>query len=476
MSDSESDHSENSLWGNSETRSEFDDADLHNHFMLHLLNGNLAGNVEEESDLEDTDLYDHLMLHMLNGELGLGVVSDEESDCEEAEVYNHIVLNMLNGDLGSNSEDSTEMDAAVWGQMPGDILERVLVKLPVASNFRFRTICKEWLALLSSSSFLKQCAPTVPHISAFQLVSNKDAQTGTTSSSLTKAYNLDLSFIPTSISSVGAADKGLICFCTFPKKHNKVALYVCNPMLKVWKALPEFSLQDEQYWESALVVNPALDSFQVIVVCGETDEDCSFWTVHVYSSQTDAWKTFRGDPTRAPFFGDSYMVVRDSILYHVDADDLQVVLYNLLDGKLVRKRELQLPINLLTHSALVQFGEDVLLVGDLWNANAYATFGIWKLDQRAMIWEEVSILPDEKCAELAKDWDLENCKAELVGGVAIGGVVCLDVEVSHYFNQSEGWKYALAFDMVAESWKIFHIKSLTERGPSVFEPRLDVIP
>jgi hypothetical protein len=52
--------------------------------------------------------------------------------------------------LSSITED---MKPQIWENFPKDIFEVVLARLPLATIFRFRIVCRQWHNLLSSQSF-----------------------------------------------------------------------------------------------------------------------------------------------------------------------------------------------------------------------------------------------------------------------------------------------------------------------------------
>ncbi|KAL2524597.1 F-box only protein 6 [Abeliophyllum distichum] len=65
------------------------------------------------------------------------------------------------------STSSTEnMEQHIWKEFPEDLFEAVIARLPIATFFRFRSVCRKWNSLLVSQSFSQQCvqvtqAPTL---------------------------------------------------------------------------------------------------------------------------------------------------------------------------------------------------------------------------------------------------------------------------------------------------------------------------
>lgn len=56
------------------------------------------------------------------------------------------------------SSTPATMDGEVWGSMPHDILEKILLLLPAASQVRFRAVCKAWQLKLQSQEFRERSA------------------------------------------------------------------------------------------------------------------------------------------------------------------------------------------------------------------------------------------------------------------------------------------------------------------------------
>jgi hypothetical protein len=55
------------------------------------------------------------------------------------------------------NNDGVDMDEQMWGHLPGHLLENhILVRLPLESLFRFRSVCTAWNLLIFSDEFLKR--------------------------------------------------------------------------------------------------------------------------------------------------------------------------------------------------------------------------------------------------------------------------------------------------------------------------------
>lgn len=54
-------------------------------------------------------------------------------------------------------KETVDMDEQMWGSLPGHLLEsHILVRLPLESLFRFRSVCTSWNLLIFSDEFLER--------------------------------------------------------------------------------------------------------------------------------------------------------------------------------------------------------------------------------------------------------------------------------------------------------------------------------
>ncbi|KAK8615772.1 hypothetical protein V6N13_017353 [Hibiscus sabdariffa] len=50
------------------------------------------------------------------------------------------------------------LDQDIWKEFPEDLFEPVIARLPIATFFCFRSVCRKWNSLLDSQTFAQRCA------------------------------------------------------------------------------------------------------------------------------------------------------------------------------------------------------------------------------------------------------------------------------------------------------------------------------
>ncbi|KAJ6346994.1 hypothetical protein OIU76_003647 [Salix suchowensis] len=110
--------------------------------------------------------------------------------------------------LGTTS--STEvMQQEIWKEFPEDLFEAVIARLPIATFFRFRSVCQKWNSLLDSQSFSELCSQFPQANPWFYTITHENVNSGA-------MYDPSL------------------------KKWN---FYVCNPLTQFFKELPPRSVR-----------------------------------------------------------------------------------------------------------------------------------------------------------------------------------------------------------------------------------------
>lgn len=153
-----------------------------------------------------------------------------------------------------------EMDESVWGQLPGEIVELVLRRLPVEVLFRFRAVCKHWRGLPMSAKFASSV--TQPRSSEAYLlgVEKIGGLQGCPvySGSGGSWSRIDLGFLEARFERFTferwsnydedrwggsefkgvSADGGLLAVCVRIRESEQDAIFVCNPLTRACNLLP----------------------------------------------------------------------------------------------------------------------------------------------------------------------------------------------------------------------------------------------
>ncbi|KAL3695442.1 hypothetical protein R1sor_009518 [Riccia sorocarpa] len=197
--------------------------------------------------------------------------------------------------------ETEDFDSTLWQQLPFELLENILTKLPVSTLLSFCQVCKQWKMLIQSTEFARRCGSIQPL--AFFL----HGGTATTASYLavpnTKTNTWEkhtLNFGPDMVS-VAAADQGLICFQT-ESKFFLDALFIYNPLRRQWRKLRIPEEDDDQFSPRftlgtrklvGLVVDQATGNYTLIVgfIKDENEEDEKPTRTLIYDSVSFTWTT-----------------------------------------------------------------------------------------------------------------------------------------------------------------------------------------
>ncbi|KAK6160412.1 hypothetical protein DH2020_003793 [Rehmannia glutinosa] len=128
------------------------------------------------------------------------------------------------------------MEQHIWKEFPEDLFEAVIARLPIATFFRFRSVCRKWNSLLTSQSFSQQCAQVNHSQSWFYTITHENVNTGAMyDPSSKKWHHPTVPALPTKLIVLPVASAGgLICFLDIGHR----SFYVCNPLTRSFKELP----------------------------------------------------------------------------------------------------------------------------------------------------------------------------------------------------------------------------------------------
>ncbi|KAL0447260.1 UNVERIFIED_CONTAM: F-box only protein 6 [Sesamum latifolium] len=195
----------------------------------------------------------------------------------------------------TSSTDNMEQD--IWKDFPEDLFEAVIARIPIATFFRFRSVCRKWNFLLTSQSFSQQCAQVRQAQPWFYTITHENVNTGAMYDPfLKKWHHPTVPALPTKSIVLQWHQQGLVCFLDIGHR----GFYVCNPLTRSFKELPARSVKVWSRVAVGMTLNgnlPALDikSFgsQAVSVDGMLYFMCSDPDGLVsYDSITGTWKQF----------------------------------------------------------------------------------------------------------------------------------------------------------------------------------------
>ncbi|MBA0613580.1 hypothetical protein Godav_013980 [Gossypium davidsonii] len=283
------------------------------------------------------------------------------------------------------------MEQNIWKEFPEDLLEAVIARLPIASFFRFRSVCRKWNSLLESQSFSQRCAEIPQGNTWFYAFTHDNVNSGTMyyDPSMRKWHHP--AYRPTKMIALPVASAGgLVCFLDIG--HRK--FYVCNPLTRSFKELPTGSVK---VWSRIAVGmtlngNSTTGGYKVMWV-GRGEYE-------VYDSVTNSWSRPGSMPSniKVPLSLNflSQAVSVDNTLCFMRSDPEGIVSYN-MDTGVCKQFIIPAPLHLSDHS-LAECKGRIMLVG-LLTKNAATCVCIWELQKMTLLWKEVDRMPNVWCLE-----------------------------------------------------------------------------
>ncbi|XP_010530544.1 PREDICTED: F-box only protein 6-like [Tarenaya hassleriana] len=301
----------------------------------------------------------------------------------------------------TNSDEN--MDQNIWQEFPEDLFEAILSRLPVATFFRFRSVCQKWNSLTDSENFSERCAEVPQTIPWFYTITHENVNSGAVYDPCSKKWHHPvISALPkrTIVLPVASAG-GLVCFLDIGHRN----FYLCNPLTKSFRELPARSFKVWSRIAVGMILNgkSTSDGYKVMWVGCEGEYE-------VYDSTRNAW-TKRGSmpssiklPVLLNF--KSQPVAIGSSLYFMLTEPEGILSYNMVTGTW-KQSIIPAPMHLSDHT-LAECGDQLMLVG-LLTKNAATCVCIWELQKMTLLWKEVDRMPNVWCLEFYGKHIRMNC-------------------------------------------------------------------
>ncbi|KAL2647496.1 hypothetical protein AAZX31_05G136900 [Glycine max] len=293
---------------------------------------------------------------------------------------------------GRSSRDEA-MEQQIWKNLPEDLFEPVIARLPIATFFRFRSVCQRWNSLLSSQSFSLHCAQVKQANPWFYTVTHEHANSGAMyDPSMKKWYHPTISTLPAELIVLPVASAGgLVCFLDIYHQN----FYVCNPLIQSLKELPARSVRVWARDAVGMTVNGNSTGagYKILLVGCDGEYE-------IYDSLTKSWSHPEKMPSdiKLPLSLNfrSHAVSINSTLYFMHSDPKGIVSYDMATG-VWTQYIIPAPLHLTDHM-LAECDGRLLLVG-LLTKNAATCICIWELQKMTFLWKEVDRMPNVWCLD-----------------------------------------------------------------------------
>lgn len=183
-----------------------------------------------------------------------------------------------------------------------DLLLLILLRLPIRSLLKFKSVSKRWLSLISN-----------PHFSHRRSSSHPPAPSGIFLPRPCPNFSPEYDFLSLSTNSPRApfesidfterkqgtgtvqilqSCNGLVLCGSTNRNHSRRDYYVCNPTTKQFTTLPE--LRTGTIFGLNLAFDPSRSSNYKVVCVRDSDSFANNYQIEIYSSRTGPWRPCQG--------------------------------------------------------------------------------------------------------------------------------------------------------------------------------------
>ncbi|GJY03041.1 F-box only protein 6-like protein [Tanacetum coccineum] len=290
-----------------------------------------------------------------------------------------------------SGSDETMED--IWRDFPEDLYEAVIARLPIATFFRFRSVCQNWNSLLNTNSFALQCARFLPRQTWFYTITHEIVNSGAMYDPVSRKWHHPIvPKIPTKMIVLPVASAGgLLCFLDIGHR----SFYVCNPLTNSFKELPARSAKVWSRVAVGMIMNENLGNGAYSIMWLATNGE-----YEVYDSIKNSW-THEGtmpDCIKLPLSLNFNMqiVAADGLMYLLRSDPDGIVSYD-MESRVWKQYLVPAPPQSRDH-ALAECGGRIMMVG-LVTKNAATCVSVWELQKMTLLWKEVDRMPNVMCLD-----------------------------------------------------------------------------
>ncbi|BFI42966.1 hypothetical protein MPTK2_8g13650 [Marchantia polymorpha subsp. ruderalis] len=321
-----------------------------------------------------------------------------------------------------------DMDESIWSNLPSCLLlDKILKALPLMSNVRFRSVCREWYRVLSSYS--PPPSGGICLFGALAEVSHTDRVDSSVLKSCPEVGNsedicdypteckriiVDLSFLPKGMIPCASAG-GLICFVGNRRKRSSLPsltfwpkdFYICNPITRNFKQLVGRS--------KGRLVPDEVDDYFVQVTYDLVLDECNNYKfyvgrfgncqvkLHIYDSATSLWTNMVAPEPPHP---QNYL--------HYDLERVPVFqngVLKVIDVQIFDHREME-KIDMQSRTGPTGF-----------QVSAHSSYGVVGGNCRALFAVEVALHPEEKLClwreEARTGWEVVSSLSSVAAKVVL---------------------------------------------------------
>eukprot|EP01018_Ginkgo_biloba_P011573 Gb_01350 [translate_table: standard] len=286
------------------------------------------------------------------------------------------------------------MESTYWGELPEDIVDRILARLPPHKFLQVRCVCRRWNALLSSPAFLALCAETQNRRPWLLMFNKHDTRR------VCRAYDIlsrkwriiSLSFVPYEQHHLQlvATSPHLLCFST-----PFSSLLLCNPLTRDWTPIPPSNCTPHRTARPAVSMASTASHEYVILIVSHNAKS------QIYTSATQLWRTPKQELPADICLNLSHAgtYCNGNIYFATSDEPFRIWGYSLRQS-VWSALEAPMP-DLLTCARLVCCKKNTLyLVGGVGSNGIAGSIWVWEMvrrEGRLAAWRAVEKVPDLMC-------------------------------------------------------------------------------
>ncbi|KAL5706779.1 hypothetical protein ACHQM5_024901 [Ranunculus cassubicifolius] len=289
-------------------------------------------------------------------------------------------------------EKPVKLNPQIWRQLPRELIEHILVFLPIKSFFNLRSTCKRFYTIIFSPSFISKHSAfhslTNNTSSSFLLLSHPQFQQQFPLYDFTNTHwrisGLPLSNTGSpSTSHLLSASNGLLCF----SRPLSYSLLVCNLLTGSSKII-RFPLLNVDF-DSVTLISSSI-GYKIFVLCS----GCSSNYTYIYDSVTRNWSKFPRISRRNSNFEGVHC---NGYLYFTTPEPFSVLGFDLKRSKWRNPIENLPGAGELTFARLASNEKEKLyLIGGTGSHGISRSMKIWEFGEDGD-WVETGSLPNMLC-------------------------------------------------------------------------------
>ncbi|KAK7410083.1 hypothetical protein VNO78_00588 [Psophocarpus tetragonolobus] len=284
------------------------------------------------------------------------------------------------------------MDPKIWSKLPCDVVEHILLLLPLKTLLNLRSTCKAFSSLLFSPSFVSKHSSSCSSFSSFLLLSHHHCPHyfRLYDSNLSSWRTLSFSLPFSSSFSLLSSSRGL--FCLYNPSSSSFVIYNLFP--KSFRNIQFPTLSHSLHLYHLSFLTTPLRYYILLLSSNSTSNT----TLFLYDSNQLSWRRFQGFNAILTHTYHQQDTFFQGALYFTTPEPFSVMRFHLDTGKWERHGA-ELP-HQLTFVRLVSDGEGtLLLLGGVGNDGISRSIKLWELKAEG-VWVELVTLPQIMCTTL----------------------------------------------------------------------------